>query len=559
MRIYRVLAFLCLFAGLASAQSTTVIGTFRAGDGVTAISSGQVAATLTPGIDTLGSGTARFSPTEVDCTINGANVAASQAVRTTNSVTISGLTGHTFITTDLIQVAGMTDSTFNGTFTITSTTATSITYSQTAANSTSGGGTVSALRAISGSGACTVATNTLVQPANTSWKFCVQPGFIQPGSCFIAYALGGTLDVSAQPATPSLTPAYNLVDTFSTQTISGSKTFSGTVTFGGTLNLGAISLGGALTATNGGTLGGTFTGSPTFTSSLSAFGPTTSAQLLGVISDETGTGLVMGNNAPAIISPTTTGTDSGAETLGGKIINPAGLGFAGTSGTTTVKASATASGALTLPAATGTLAIGNFAFQKFVANGTFTIPPGVTGVRVTLFGGGAGGGGATATNVGAGGGSGGYAIKYLSGLTPGNTITVTVGAGGTGVSGAAGNSGAASTIASGTQAITTVTANGGIGGGSQSAVPIGGGGAAAISTNGDINGAGVPGDTGFSTAAGVKGGSTMLGGAGNVVGGSTAGTSAVANTGSGGGGAGAGATNAGGNGAAGMVLFEWVQ
>lgn len=198
-------------------------------------------------------------------------------------------------------------------------------------------------------------------------------------------------------------------------------------------------------------------------------------------------------------------------------------------------------------------------FQKFIAGGTFTIPTGVTGVVVTLFGGGGAGGGATAANVGSGGGSGGYAVKTLTGLTPGNTIAVTVGAGGTGVSGAAGNAGAASTIASGTQTITTVTANGGLGGGSQSSVPIGGAGGGAISTNGDINGAGAPGDTGFSTAAGVKGGSTMLGGAGTVVGGSTAGSAAVANTGSGGGGAGAGANNAGGNGAAGLVVFQWAQ
>lgn len=233
-KIVVALGLACALSLSAVAQSTTVIGTFKSGDGVTAIASGQVAATLQPGIDTVASGTARFSPTEVDCTINGDNVNANQAVRATNSVTISGLPGHTFIVNDVVQVAGMTDSTFNGTFTITATTATTITYSQTAGNATSGGGTLSALRAISGSGACTVATNTLMQPSSTSWKFCVQPQFIQPGSCFVAFATGGTLDITAQPATPPLTPAYQLVDTFSNQVISGTKTFTNLAsTFGG--------------------------------------------------------------------------------------------------------------------------------------------------------------------------------------------------------------------------------------------------------------------------------------------------------------------------------------
>lgn len=197
--------------------------------------------------------------------------------------------------------------------------------------------------------------------------------------------------------------------------------------------------------------------------------------------------------------------------------------------------------------------------QIFSASGTFTIPTGVTAVKVTLLGGGGAGGGATAANVGTGGGSGGIALKWLSGLTPGNTIVVTVGAGGTGVSAAAGNNGAASTIASGTQTITTVTGNPGLGGASQAAVPAGGGGGAAISTNGDINGAGVPGHVAYSTAAGTPGGSTFLGGAGTVAGGSSAGNAAVANTGSGGGGAGAGANNAGGNGGSGIVIFEWTN
>jgi hypothetical protein len=196
-------------------------------------------------------------------------------------------------------------------------------------------------------------------------------------------------------------------------------------------------------------------------------------------------------------------------------------------------------------------------FQKFTTSGTFTIPA-VNAVKVTVVGGGAAGGGASVSNTGAGGGSGGVAYKWLSGLTPGNTLTVTVGAGGTGVSNATGNNGSASTVASGTQTIATITANGGVGG--QASTNPGPGSGALISTGGDINGAGAPGIF-INTAStfGGAGGSTFLGGGAPNVPGSSVGQAAIANTGGGGSGAGIGATNAGGAGAAGIVIFEWVQ
>jgi hypothetical protein len=160
MRLIRVLAFLFLLAGIASAQSTTAVtGTFRDLTGAL-ITSGQVAFTLQPGIDTQVSGTARFTPTEVDCLINGSGV----------------------------------------------------------------------LKALDGVSTCTLVQNTsITTPSGTSYKACVQPNFIQPGSCFVMYAIGSTLDITTVPATPSLTPAYNLVDTFSNQTIGGVKTFSNAI------------------------------------------------------------------------------------------------------------------------------------------------------------------------------------------------------------------------------------------------------------------------------------------------------------------------------------------
>lgn len=263
-----------------------------------------------------------------------------------------------------------------------------------------------------------------------------------------------------------------------------------------------------------------------------------------------------GNNVAAVVARNAAGS---ADVVAVQVDanNIADLG--GTAGVKIIGPIATASGSLALPSTTGTLAIGNPAFQKFTGSGTFTIPPGVTAVKVTIIGSGGAGGGATSILTGAGGGSGGIAIKILTGLTPGNTLAVTVGAAGAAASGAIGGNGNPSTVASGTQTIATITANGGIGGQTSTSIP-GPGGGAAISTGGDINGGGTPAQ--FVTTAstfGGAGGATMLGGAGGFAAGSSAGVAAVANTGSGGGGAGVGATNAGGNGGAGLVLFEWVQ
>lgn len=74
--------------------------------------------------------------------------------------------------------------------------------------------------------------------------------------------------------------------------------------------------------------------------------------------------------------------------------------------------------------------------NTFTANGTFTVPPGVTAVKVTVIGGGGGGGGSWAFGCcgsipGMFGGAGGAAIKWITGLTPSTAITVTVGSGGT--------------------------------------------------------------------------------------------------------------------------------
>lgn len=208
-----------------------------------------------------------------------------------------------------------------------------------------------------------------------------------------------------------------------------------------------------------------------------------------------------------------------------------------------------------------------FNSQRFTANGTFTIPTGVTAVKVTVIGGGGGAGNGFAStitfSIASGGGAGGYAVKYLTGLTPGNTIAVTVGA-----AGAAGVAGGTSSIASGTQAITTVTATGGgagVGQGSQTSGQPGGSGGTA--SNGDINITGNAGNieqVGYATAMANWTAQVQSGGSGPLgIGGKAVSTyaSGGAATGYGaGGGAGLaynGSTSTGGAGSTGAVIFEW--
>lgn len=119
--------------------------------------------------------------------------------------------------------------------------------------------------------------------------------------------------------------------------------------------------------------------------------------------------------------------------------------------------------------------------QVFTANGTFTIPQGVEAIKATVVGGGGNGGGNNGDFFGGAGGGSGFAFSFLTGLTSGNTIAVTVG-----------GAGGFSRIASGTQTITTVTANAGAGG--QGADPSsyghGAGGGGGSATGGQINNSG---------------------------------------------------------------------
>ena len=123
--------------------------------------------------------------------------------------------------------------------------------------------------------------------------------------------------------------------------------------------------------------------------------------------------------------------------------------------------------------------------EVFTATTTWTVPAGVTNVKVTVIGGGGAGGGGTttgSTQIGAGGGAGGCAIESVA-VTPGDSITITVGNGGTGGTGT-GGSGTSSSFGA------FCSATGGTGGGRfapNAGISTTSGGAGGSGSGGDIN------------------------------------------------------------------------
>jgi hypothetical protein len=146
----------------------------------------------------------------------------------------------------------------------------------------------------------------------------------------------------------------------------------------------------------------------------------------------------------------------------------------------------------------------------YMATGTttITIPPLATRAWIRMYGASGASGAAQSPDgtsfwASAGTGSGGYLEKFLSGLTPGKTLTFTRGAGGVPALGPGGNGGD-TILASGTQTIATLTASGshGTGYGVGSPVPGSLGGTA---TGGDINHTGQSGGWATVNVPGVGG------------------------------------------------------
>jgi hypothetical protein len=192
--------------------------------------------------------------------------------------------------------------------------------------------------------------------------------------------------------------------------------------------------------------------------------------------------------------------------------------------------------------------------QVFNASGTFIVPNGVTTLQAHVIGGG-GGAGYHSTMPGGGGGAGGSAVGIVTGLMPGQSIPVTVGAGGAGLpTPANGNNGQTSSFGS------YVAATGGGGGGGGTATQFAmAGGAGGIGVGGQYNFGGSMGTDSIVVACrGGDGGGPGLGK------GSSGPQNGFTATGYGGGGGGGGCTtsgspvgSAGGAGAVGIVIIEY--
>ncbi|MEI6140245.1 MAG: glycine-rich domain-containing protein [Mariniphaga sp.] len=215
--------------------------------------------------------------------------------------------------------------------------------------------------------------------------------------------------------------------------------------------------------------------------------------------------------------------------------------------------------------------------QVFTSSGTFTVPAGVTLIKVQCWGGGGGGGhGGSSGNGMNGGGGGAYSAKEFS-VTPGALYTVTVGAAGAGGT----SNSSPGTIGGNTifGSNVVVAAGGGVSNsenisalGGQSSSCIGdlkySGGNGGKGNTSNHGGGGGGGSSGSSAGAGVNGttptgstggaGGNGLNGDGGTGGDNSGGATASAGTAPGGGGGGQGDSNGNSaNGAKGQVVVSW--
>ena len=170
---------------------------------------------------------------------------------------------------------------------------------------------------------------------------------------------------------------------------------------------------------------------------------------------------------------------------------------------------------------------GNGLVQFFPASGTFTVPLGVSRIRVRVWG----AGGTSNSSLGGGlggGGGGGFAMKVIN-VTPASTVAVTVGTGFTTVAGGTSSFGSSVSATGGNAVITAVAAGAtggtGIGGdinyivgtggtGDTSSFVGGGGGAAGVFGNGGNGGNTIVTRGGNGNSGGGGGGTSGASGSG---------------------------------------------
>lgn len=194
------------------------------------------------------------------------------------------------------------------------------------------------------------------------------------------------------------------------------------------------------------------------------------------------------------------------------------------------------------------------AMQVVTSSTTFTVPMGVTTMRVTAIGGG-GGGGYHSTMSSGGGGAGGQVVSILSGLTPGQEIPVTIGHGGAVLTAFGNGNNGGATVVSG-----YLTAGGGVGGNGGTQTGYGNaGGPGGSAVGGLLNMNGSYGTDSIQVAS--RGGDGGGPGNGRGTTGPLPGLSAVSYGGGGGGGGcsivGTAEGYPGGAGAPGVVVFEY--
>jgi hypothetical protein len=241
---------------------------------------------------------------------------------------------------------------------------------------------------------------------------------------YILYNNSGTLGNLATTGSGSVTLAT--APTFTT-TIDGGATFgafgsSTALTLGytgtgasSTTNISTAALTGAFTKTiNIGTSG--TTGSTTSINIGTSVGSTTT--ITGTVSLGTALPVSSGGTGSTTLTANSVMLGNGTSALSSNMVAPSTAGNVLTSnGTTWVSQAAGGGGGLG-------------GMQVFSSPGTFTVPTGKTVLEVTVWGAGGGGGAANANSTaGGGGGAGGFAKGYVT-VTPGASITVTIGSGG---------------------------------------------------------------------------------------------------------------------------------